>query len=248
MMRTHPTQLDHFHKAIRNQPPDESTCIEWPFTLTHHGYGYVRYRETAEASWKNMMTHRLAYALYCKAIPPGRWCICHHCDNPKCFRPSHLFLGTDADNHHDCMRKGRRVDPPRYGEYGTHRKLTEAQVREINALYLSGRTKVSLAKEFGITGAHMVAIIKGKAWSHLTDLSWDGAYGVKRKLSEGVIREMNALFHTGITQKAIANRYGISASQLERIAGGKDWAHLSDLVWTRDRLKRDTSHKAVLGP
>jgi transposase len=235
MMRTHPTQLDYFHEAIRNQPLDESACMEWPFTLTHHGYGCLNYRANAESPWKNMMTHRLAYIVCCGPIPPGRWCICHHCDNPKCFRPSHLFLGTDAANHRDCIRKGRRVNPDQRGEANGNNKLTEAQIREMNALYLSGRNKTDIAKQFGVTAVLLSRIAKRKAWAHLTDLSWDG---IKHKLSDRMVREMNVLFHKGITQRAIADRYGISVSQMERIAGGKDWTHLTDLSWTRDRLKR----------
>lgn len=39
-------------------------------------------------------------------VPKGMY-ICHHCDNPQCVRPSHLFVGTPKQNMEDCKAKGR---------------------------------------------------------------------------------------------------------------------------------------------
>lgn len=45
-------------------------------------------------------------------IPPGMF-VCHRCDNPRCIRLDHLFLGTDSDNQRDAVAKGRHAETKR---------------------------------------------------------------------------------------------------------------------------------------
>ena len=75
-------------------------CWEWTGALTH-GYGNVR-----RQAYSDSKAHRLAWQMAYGPIPEGMQ-VLHHCDNRKCVRPDHLFLGTAADNLYDMLAKGR---------------------------------------------------------------------------------------------------------------------------------------------
>jgi len=57
-----------------------------------------------------LYVHRVAWELTSGPIPDGMQ-VLHACDNPPCFNPEHLFLGTRSDNMVDMVSKGRAVNP-----------------------------------------------------------------------------------------------------------------------------------------
>lgn len=84
-------------------------CWEWTGALSkkgdrrQRGAGYGHFMVT----WKTItMAHRYSWELAHGPIPAGVF-VCHRCDNPKCVRPEHLFLGTALDNTRDMIAKGR---------------------------------------------------------------------------------------------------------------------------------------------
>lgn len=89
--------------------------------------------------------------------------VMHSCDNPRCINPEHLSLGTNADNLADMARKGRAARGSRHGVA----KLTEKEVLGIRELFREGRSKLSLAREFGVSHHAIRDIISGKTWGWL---------------------------------------------------------------------------------
>ena len=88
-------------------------CWEWT-GATAVGYGYLGLgrREDGIAG-----AHRISWQLHYGEIPPGMD-VCHHCDNRKCVRPDHLFLGTRRQNMQDASRKGRLATLPHHRKGG----------------------------------------------------------------------------------------------------------------------------------
>ena len=82
------------------------TCWNWIGSNGSHGYGQLMVNGRPKGA------HRLSYEWAFGKIPRGLM-VCHRCDNKRCVRPSHLFLGTAKDNLHDALAKGVHIGPER---------------------------------------------------------------------------------------------------------------------------------------
>lgn len=116
---------------------------------------------------KNLTVHRVVWRLEHGAIPDG-FCICHHCDNRRCVRLEHLFLGTYGDNSADMVAKKRSAK----GERVNRAKLTEDDVRQIRAAHVprsaGGYGSVrDLARQFGVDASNIHNILQRKTWRHV---------------------------------------------------------------------------------
>ena len=89
-----------------NHLPGEDACWEWTAWIDRDGYG--RIREGGRGS-RRLTAPRVAWEIANGPVPAGM-VVRHTCDNPSCVRPSHLEIGTHADNNHDmaARRRGRR--------------------------------------------------------------------------------------------------------------------------------------------
>lgn len=78
------------------------TCWLWTGAKRcKEGYGQIK------INGRRYITSRVSYYLWVGALADDIL-VCHHCDNPPCIRPDHLFLGTHQDNRNDRAMKERR--------------------------------------------------------------------------------------------------------------------------------------------
>ena len=150
-----------FWKYVDKRGDDD--CWEWTgFKLgSYYGGMNIGYTKLEDGTFKNKMAlaHRISYEIHFGAIPDGLH-VCHHCDNPICVNPNHLFVGTIRDNIADRERKGRGARGSKNGRS----KLTESQVVELRKRYANGESQKSLATAFGVTITTINHIVTGKTW------------------------------------------------------------------------------------
>ena len=91
----------------------------------------------------------------------------HRCDNPRCFNPDHLKQGTQRENVHDMMKKGRGYD--RHGTKNPRSVLSERDVYEIkHFLAFTSYQYREIAELYGVEKTSIYAINKGKRYSNIT--------------------------------------------------------------------------------
>lgn len=134
-------------------------CWEWQASTNRRGYGQFKIYDRGNGKQKVMESHRLAWILTNGDIPDGM-CVCHKCDNPKCVRPDHLFLGTQRDNARDMAQKGRAVDPTWF------KKLTSEQVVAIRNEYAEGLSSDKIAIKRNLSKSCVLNILNGKTWKN----------------------------------------------------------------------------------
>lgn len=176
------TKTRFFTKIIR--PLDSNKC--WIWGAGKYPYGLFSYKG------KSHMAHRISYWIHNGDVTE-KMCVCHHCDNPACVNPKHLFLGRQIDNARDMKNKGRQAkgkthgfaihpEAPRRGANhpfrlnpDIHAKgekvntavLTKRKVYKIRKLKSKGYSLNRLADMFNVYKSTIARIWHRKTWRHL---------------------------------------------------------------------------------
>lgn len=136
---------------------DASACWLWGGGISG-SYGCL------QVDGRRVKAHVFSYRYFVGDV--GESLVLHTCDVPLCVNPTHLFLGTQADNLKDMVAKGRASQ----GEGRPASKLTEDDVRFIRANYRRGHPQHgvnAIARRLGVNYYTVMAVINGSAWKHV---------------------------------------------------------------------------------
>ena len=193
----------------------DAECWEWQGSKNFKGYGKLPHDNEQQA-------HRVSYVIF-KGEIPEKTMVLHHCDNPSCVNPSHLYLGDNKQNMIDMISRDRarpRGKPP---------TLSKEQVAMIAE---STDTRKDIAEKFNTSIASVDFIKSGKMYAHMalsiniaakSDFKPVGETNGNSKLTEETVllirksTESNRL--TGL-------RYNVSAALVSRIKSRKAWSHI----------------------
>ena len=142
-------------------------CWEWQAGKTRKGYGDF-YAGIRNGKPLYLRAHRVSWELVNGEIPEGLH-VLHHCDNPPCVNPAHLWLGSNADNVADKMAKGRHNGGgPGKGVKHHFAKLTDSDVIAIRKLYATGEySYIRLGAMFNTEMGNVGRIVRRDTWKHI---------------------------------------------------------------------------------
>jgi hypothetical protein len=146
------SDIRHRFDAMTDKSGGQNACWPWTGSISEGfgGYGIFRGR----------IASRVAWALANNREPGPLDKVCHTCDNPRCVNPTHLFLGSQKDNIHDALKKGRLIA----GLKHPNCRLTEQQIIAIKA---DARRIAVIAAEYQMSRTAIYRIKDGRSYKSI---------------------------------------------------------------------------------
>jgi hypothetical protein len=209
------TDMELFMQKVRRR----GACLIWTAGKSPDGYG-----KFATGPNGGQTHHRAHRWIYSQLVGDPGPVLRHSCDTPECVEIKHLIPGTQKDNIHDCIARGRFVRGSKNGLA----KLTEKKVARMIALRAKGTTLKALSERFGVNIPRVSMIMRGRAWAHV-----DGPRHVftrrgNYKMTEERVVELRKMSEAGWNNAELGRYFGIDISQARNIVIRKHWPHVPE--------------------
>jgi hypothetical protein len=192
------------HKAleriISRRHVTDSGCWEWVGSR-RAGYGRIN------IDGKSYSVHRLmAFLLNEEDYDDRSRLACHRCDNPPCFNPEHLFIGTAEDNMRDMLAKGRRGP----------------MVRRRPSLHPRSRPCDVCGGQYAPDPKHRGRSRVCSPECHV-ELRRELRAGQGFKLTPDDVRAIRDAYRAGESLTSIGRRFSVSKTTIHDIKSGRRW-------------------------
>ncbi len=180
-------------------------CLESTYSPNSHKYPLIKINGMPKG------THRISWIFNNGEIPKGMY-VLHKCDNPRCIRIDHLFLGTAQDNTTDMFNKNRH-------DFWGMQKYPDEIAEKAIKLKLEGKYYKEIAEELGINQHTVHTFFRRK-----TMIEKVKSFYAIPKYPKEVIDKAFQLRDLGVQCKEIQRILNIPKRSLSRILNPKDLA------------------------
>ncbi len=209
----------------------DKNCWLWTGAKSTKGYGILNCDLK-----KQVKAHRIAFYLAGGITTAEKPLICHGpCHNPACVNPDHLEAGSSKKNITDQVRDGSKL----WGTKTNSAKLDPDKVREIRNLFSLGNvTAITLGEKYQVDPTVIMDVVYRYTWDHvdvgeppkIPETTYrEPARGTKNaaaKIDESIVREIRALRNQRWIMREIAEKFGLSITNVSDILKRKIWAHV----------------------
>jgi transposase-like protein len=168
-------------------------------TLVVHGRKVVR------------RVHRISAMLWLGFDLESDLFVCHRCDNPPCFNPDHLFIGTAADNTADMIAKNRQ------SMAGMKAKWSPEQMEAALDGLRNGMTLREASRTFDVTRP----CLRARAPWYVPPSPLPNRHGGRPKTHDPkqMVRAIFAV-KAGVPVRVAAREFGVPRTTLRRYVSG----------------------------
>lgn len=146
---------ERFYECV-DKESSPSGCWLWIGSIMDSGYG--RFYSGHDGDKRYWAAHRYSFRMHNPFTPMEGLFVCHHCDTPRCVRPSHLFLGTNSDNMKDCVAKLRWTSPTQ--------KITREEAVDIKTMIKNNVYNSEILKKYTNLNSNILSKIRhSKIWA-----------------------------------------------------------------------------------